>query len=123
MKQKNNSSDTLTKNVLKQELAMLEKHMDSKFITKNFFERSIDKLLQGIRREFTFNAEGAMEKFEQKLIKHTSLILTTVDPLLKELETRQEDREIAAEQYVKTTRKIDNHEKRIQKIEHIQQTA
>ena len=92
MKRKNDSADVLTKNVLKQELGLLEKRMDKKFVTKNFFENSIDKLLQGIRKEFAFAIEGVVEKFNEKFNKHTSLILTTVDPLLKELETRREDR-------------------------------
>lgn len=121
MKQKNDSP--LTKGVFKQELGELEKRMDKKFVTKTFFENSIDKFLQGIRREFTFAFEGVMEKFEQKLTKHTSLILTTVDPLLKELETRREDRVIAASQHSKLKNQVYNHEKRIQKIEHIQTTT
>lgn len=123
MKQKNNLSDVLTKNVLKQELGGLEKRMDKKFVTKDFFENSIDKLLQGIRREFTFTIEGTMVKFEEKLTKHTSLILTTVDPLLKELETRRQDREIASDHSIRVKQRLDNHKKRIAKLEHLQQTA
>lgn len=121
MKQKSDSP--LTKSVLKQELGLLEKRMDKKFITKDYLSNTIDMLLQGIRREFTFAIEGVVEKFNEKLTKHTSLILTTVDPLLKELETRREDREIAVSQHSKLKNQVNNHEKRIQKIEHIQQTA
>ena len=62
MKRKNDSADVLTKNVLKQELGLLEKRMDKKFVTKNFFENSIDKLLQGIRKEFAFAIEGVVKK-------------------------------------------------------------
>ncbi len=115
MKQKNNSSDDLvTKDFLKKE-----------FVTKDYFKTelndTIDRLLQGIRQEITFSAEVITEKLEQRLTKHTSLILTTVDPLLKELETRQQDREIASDQSMKVEKKLDNHEKRIQKLEHAQQ--
>lgn len=71
MKQKNNSSSNL--------------------VTKDYFRiqlnGTIDRLLQGIRREITFSAEVITENLERKLTKHTSLILTTIDPLLKELET------------------------------------
>ncbi len=121
MKQKNDSS--LTKSVFKQELGLLEKHIDKRFITKDYLSNTIDMLLQGIRREFTFAIEGVVEKFNEKLTKHTSLILTTVDPLLKELETRREDREIASSQSARIKDKIDNHEKRIRKIEQVQQAS
>jgi len=120
MKQKSDSP--LTKSVFKQELGALEKRMDKRFITKDYLNNTIDMLLQGIRREFTFTIEGVVEKFNEKLNKHTSLILTTVDPLLKELETRRQDREIAADQSIRVKQRLDNHEKRISKIEHIQQT-
>lgn len=121
MKQKNDSP--LTKDVFKHELGALEKRMDKKFITKNYLDHIIDMFLQGIRREFVFAIEGVVVKFEQKLTKHTSLILTTVDPLLKELETRREDRAIAASQHSKLKNQADKHEKRIRRIEHIQQAA
>lgn len=119
MKQKNDSS--LTKSVFKQELGLLEKYMDKRFITKDYLSNTIDMLLQEIRREFTFAIEGVVEKLNEKLTEHTSLILTTVDPLLKELETRREDREIAASQHSKLKSQVNNHETRIKKIEHIQQ--
>ena len=91
MKQKSDSP--LTKSVLKQELGALEKRMDKRFVTKDYLNNTIDMLLQGIRREFTFAIEGVVKKFNERLTKHTSLILTTVDPLLKELEDRKEDRQ------------------------------
>lgn len=110
MKPKNNSSNLVTKDYFKKEL---KKELDS----------TIDRLLQAIRREITFAMETVAEKFDQKLTKHTSLILTTVDPLLKELETRRQNREIASEQSIRIENRLDNHEKRIGKLEHVQQAA
>lgn len=104
MKQKNNSSNVVTKDYFKKEL-------------KEELNSTIYRLLHGIRREITFAMEAVAEKFEQRLTKHTSLILTTVDPLLKELETRRQDREIAADQSIEVSQKLDNHEKRITKLE------
>ncbi len=103
----------------------------SNLVTKDFFRKelrgelnvTIERLLHGIRQEISFTIDTVTDKFEKKLSKHTSLILTTVDPLLKELETRREDREIAAEHSRRIQKQLDNHEKRIGKIEHIQQTA
>lgn len=114
MKQKNNSSNNLLtkdffKSELKKEFGVFEKQLDKKFVKKDFFERSIDNLLQDIRREITFSTEVVMERVETRLTKHTSLILTAIDPLLKELETRREDREIAASQHSKLKNQVDNH--------------
>lgn len=100
MKQKNNSSEPVTKGYLKEEL-------------DSFF----DRFLKSIRREIIFVMETVEEKFDRKLTKHTNLILTTVDPLLKELETRREDREIASSQSAKIKDKVDNHEERIKILE------
>lgn len=110
---------------------MEQKAISSNLVTKDFFKKelkrelndTIDRLLQGIRREITFSAELIEEKLERNLTKHTSLILTTVDPLLKELETRQQDRILGAEQLRRATEKIDNHEKRIKKLEQVRQVA
>lgn len=104
MKQKNNSSQLVTKDYFKKEL---RKELNS----------TVDKLLQGIRHEITFAMETVEEKFDRKLTKHTSLILTTVDPLLKELEIRRGDREIASSQSAGIKDKIDDHEKRIAILE------
>ena len=127
MNQKNNTSEIVTKGLLKEELGALEKRMEKKFVTKDYFKTelndTIDRLLQGIRREITFSAETITEKLERKLTEHTSRILTTVDPLLKELETRRQDREIASEQSIRVAERIKDHEKRIGKLEQAQQVA
>lgn len=109
----------------------MKKNTSSNLVTKDFFRKelrvelngTIERLLHGIRQEITFTIDTVTDKFEKKLNKHTSLILTTVDPLLKELETRQQDREIAAEHSRRIQKRLDDHEKRIKKIEQIQQAA
>lgn len=110
---------------------MKKKNTPSNLVTKDFFRKelrqelngTIERLLHGIRQEISFAMDTVVDKFEKKLNKHSSLILTTVDPLLKELETRREDRAIAANQHSKLKNQVDNHEKRIKKIERIQQAA
>jgi hypothetical protein len=123
MKQKNNSSEPLTKTALKQELGALETRMDNKFITKDYLQKSFLSFAQAIRNEIRFGFEQMWDRLEQRLTKHTSLILTTIDPLLKELETRRQDREIASDQSIKVEKKLDNHEKRIEKLEYAQQAT
>ena len=110
MKQKTNSSNLVTKDFFRKEL-------------RQELNVTIERLLHGMRQEITFTIDTVTDKFEKKLSKHTSLILTTIDPLLKELETRREDREIAAGHSQRTQKQLDNHETRIKKIEQIQQTA
>lgn len=92
-------------------------------ITKDFLEKDLLGFSEAIRSEIRFGMNQISEIFDQKLTKHTDLILTTVDPLLKELETRREDREIGTEQYVKVVEKIGDHEKRIKHLEKIQPVA
>ncbi len=110
MKQKNNSSNLVTKDFFRKEL-------------RQELNITVERLLHGIRQEIDFNTETVVDKFEKKLNNHTSLILTTVDPLLKELETRRQDRELAANHDRRVQKQIYNHEKRIKKIEQAQQSS
>lgn len=105
---------------MKQSMKQKNKKTDE-LITKSYLENSFLSFAQAIRSEIRFGFEQMYEKLEDRLTKHTSLILTTVDPLLKELETRQQDREIAANQSIKVSQKLDNHEKRTTKLEQNQQ--
>ena len=108
-----------------------QKSYSLNLVTKDFFRKelrqelniTIERLLHGIRQEIAFSIETVVDKFEKKLSNHTSLVLTTVDPLLKELETRRQDRELAAEHDRRINKKIYDHDKRIKKLEHIQQSA
>ena len=56
-------------------------------------------------------------KIEEKITKFTDSILTAMDPLLKELEQRQEDRELASYQNEKVNIQLGDHEKRIKVLE------
>ena len=108
-----------------------QKPRSTNLVTKDFFRKelrqelniTIERLLHGLRQEIAFTIETVVDKFEKKLNKHTSLILTTVDPLLKELETRRQDRELAAEHDRRINKKIYGHEKRIKNLERLQQSA
>jgi hypothetical protein len=54
-------------------------------ITKSYLQKSFLSFAEAIRNEIKFGFEQMWDKFEERLTKYTSLILTTVDPLLKEL--------------------------------------
>lgn len=118
MKQKSDSP--LTKSVLKQELGALEKRMDKRFVTKTFFENSIEKLLQGIRREIGFAVETVVEKLEYRFTQINDQNLTKLDSISKELEEMREDKIIGGHQ---VEEKLDDYGKRIAKLEHSQQST
>lgn len=59
----------------------------------------------------------AKDEIKQQITEFKDLILTTVDPLLQELEMRQEDRAIASQQSEEFQAKLDEHEERINKLE------
>lgn len=82
-------------------------------VTKAVLDKSLQGLLEGIRAEITFNVENAVERIETKITKFKDEILTTVDPLLQELETRSQEREIGAHQISEIRKQADDHEKRI----------
>ena len=80
----------------------------SELVTKSF-----------LRSEFDYFEN----KIEEKLVKFRDTILTAIDPLLKELEQRREDRELASDQTEKIRRQLGNHEKRIKSLEQTQSTV
>ena len=59
----------------------------------------------------------AKDEIKQQITEFKDLILTTVDPLLQELETRAEERAIASHQSEEMQEKLEDHEKRIGKLE------
>jgi hypothetical protein len=68
-----------------------------------------------IENDYKFNL--MREEFRAEFSKFANLILTAIDPLLKELETRQQDRELTTAQIEEVRARINDHEKRINKLE------
>lgn len=110
MKQKNSSSSLVTKGYFKKEL-------------KQELNSTIDRLLQGIRREITFAIETVTEKLEKRFQEISDKSLTKLDGIAKELEQVREDRIIGDHQAEQIKEKVEDHEKRIGKLEHTQQTT
>lgn len=103
--------------------SMKQKKSSAEYITKSFFERSITQLLQGIRREIEFSAETVIEKLERKMQEHNDANLTRLDKIVKELENMREDRIIGDNQSKQVRQQVDNHEKRIKRLEVTQAAA
>jgi len=136
MKQRNNSSNNLvTKPFFKKELKRefgvfeerFEKRMEKKFVTKDYFKTelndTIDRLLQGIRREITFAMETVTERLERRMQEINNKNFTKLDSISKELEGIREDKILGDYQSSELKKQVDNHEKRISKIEQAQQAT
>ena len=95
---------------------MKKKNNSSNFLTKEFFLKSIDALLKGIRNEIKFSVEVVTEKLERRMQEINDRNFTKLDSISKELEEMREDRTIGGHQIKE---KLHNHEKRIAKLEHV----
>lgn len=117
MKQKTNNQSPVTK----EELTEILKD----YPTKNDFgkfEEKISKRLnasfEAFRQENNHNFQMMMDRFEERFSKFTNLILTAIDPLLKEIETRREDREIGTAQIKRIEDDVEDLKVRVSKLEH-----
>ena len=118
------SSDVVTKAFLKKELSVLGKKINN--VERRFeqVEKKIDvtekSLISDMRISLLMLEDRVEQRMEQKLTKFSDSIITTIDPLLAELEQRKQDRELASDQTSELRSQIDDHEKRIQTLEQIQ---
>ena len=104
-KKKNGSPALVTKEYLKKEIIKLATKNDLE-ITEKSLRIDIKLLLLNLER-----------RLEQRITQTRDILLTTFDPLLKELEQRREDREIATYQTEQIRNQLNNHEQRIKKLE------
>ena len=105
MKKKNNSSTLITKEYLEKEFAKLASRKDLEITEKS------------LRIDFKLALLNLERRIEQNITQTRDVLLTTFDPLLKELEQRREDREIATYQTEQIRNQLNNHEQRIKKLE------
>ena len=110
MKQKTKNLSPVTKEELVEVL--------KDYPTKDEFSKRLNDSFEAFRQENNHNFQMMMDKFDEKFSKFTNLILTTIDPLLKELETRREDREIGTAQIKRIEDDVENLNKRVAKLEH-----
>ncbi|MBU4017015.1 hypothetical protein KJ980_01080 [Patescibacteria group bacterium] len=85
---------------------------------KNDLDQRFIASQNAFRAEIKYEFSMMKEEILAGMSKFTNLILTAIDPLLKEIETRREDREIGTAQMEEAKNRLNNHEKRITKPEH-----
>lgn len=99
---------------------MKRKNSSLEIVTKKFFLKSINGLLQGIRNEIKFSAEVVIDKLEKRMQEVNDRNFTKLDSISKEFEEMREDKIIGGHQ---VEEKLDDYGKRIAKLEHFQQPA
>lgn len=103
MKQKTSDNASVTKEDLTEVL--------KDYPTKNDLSNTLNASFEAFRQENAYQFQLMREDLHNDLSKFTSVIITAIDPLLKEMETRQQDREL-------TTAQIEDLKKRVTKLEH-----
>ncbi len=115
-------SDSVIKVLLKKDL----KEEFSKFPTKDELKKEIAKLstkkdIEITEKSLQIDMKLALlsleRRLEGKISQTRDILLTTFDPLLKELEQRNQDRELASDQTAQLRSQLQDHEGRIQILE------
>lgn len=113
-------------NEIKKELRNLAtkdelKKLATKTELKNLSTRGdIEVMEKSLRIDTKLALLNMERRLENKISQSHDHLLTTFDPLLKELEQRQKDRELASDQTARIRSQIDDHEGRIKILEQIQ---
>ena len=110
MKQKTTNKTPVTK----EELAEILKDYPT---TKNLDDR-LSKFYNAFNAEIDHKFTMMREDLRTEMSKFTNLILTAIDPLLKALETRRENREIGTAQIKRVEDDVEDLKIRIAKLEH-----
>lgn len=86
-------------------------------------DKNIDVSEKLLRMEIRMSSDSTVRQILESISEFKSLILTTVDPLLKELEERREDRAVATYQTEELKQQVIDVQKRLSKLEKLQHVA
>lgn len=96
---------------------MKQKKSSEEYITKKYLDGRFNAFAQGIRKEIEFSAETVIEKIERKMQQANDRIFNMLDKIVKEFEGMREDRILGDHQEKQVREQVDNHEKRIKRLE------
>lgn len=100
---------------------MKQKNLKDDYITKKYFDEKLnerfDAFAEGIRKEMQFTVDTAIEKLERKMQQTNDRLFNILDKIVKELEEIREDKVIGIHQTKKLQGQVDNHDKRIKRLE------
>jgi len=116
-------SNYATKEDLKKELSNYATKEDlkkelSNHPTKDDINQRLNASQNAFRVELEYRFQLMRDDIHAEFTEFKDLIFNLTDPLLKEIETRREDREIATAQMEEVKNHLNNHEKRITELEH-----
>ena len=89
-----------------------------KLVTEEQFKTELGYLERVLKVEIKFSTLTVRQEMDSNLRDLKNFLLTTFDPLLKELEDRRQDRELGASQTSAIRETVEDHEKRIVQLEH-----
>jgi hypothetical protein len=102
----------------KQDLKRLQENIDTKFTEQDDkFTKKLDASLKAFRNEINHMFQVQDERWERRFTAFESRLITVINPLLKELDTRQQERAIAATQIKHVNDDITDLQKRVTKLE------
>lgn len=99
MPKNNSSSEPVTRKVLREELRS--------YVTKTHFDIRLGTEFDSFER-----------KIEDKLVKFRDQILNSIDKVMGQLELMREENIIGTHQTRKLREQVDNHERRLARLEH-----
>ena len=102
-------------NNLKKELKDSEERVEDR-LDKNFTKRLLDSQ-NAFRLELQHQFLMQDKRWERRFTDFESRLITLIDPLLKDLETRNQERALAAAQMTTVQGDISNLDKRVTKLE------
>ncbi len=114
MNQQSSGSQPVTEKQLKETLEETLKD----YPTKDEFSKRLDASFEAFRQENAYQFKLMREELHETMSAFTNRIFTAIDPLMKDLEIRNQEREIAIAQMKHVTDDITNLQKRVTKLEH-----
>lgn len=109
---------------------MPKKSNGHNLFTKDFLEEKLDELgnkidrkLVGIQGKIDVKLEMLKEEIDENAKNYRDQILTKMDDVMSELEAGRQERSLETNQYSGIVEQVDDHEKRIKSLEHVQKAA
>lgn len=96
---------------------MKQKNLPSEPITKQELDNRFENLVNALRNELRLSATQITEEIHKQFSQIKDEFYTLIDPVIKDIETRREERELGTYQVSDLRKQVTTHEKRISKLE------
>lgn len=96
---------------------MKNKFVRSEVVTKGHLSDEFSELKKDLREEMLDLREGIIDQVDSKMKRHNDKVLAGLDKISKELQDMREEDAAGTLQMRRLNEKVDNHEKRIARLE------